>query len=148
MDHGRYFRQMHLCADFHAGPSKEYLIFFLLLTKFLAVLNSVQWSGFLDIMANLFSLSRLTINFLISDVSQGDFLFLTLLLLIGACISATVVNRFFQITNRERERERERERSSIVKIGNCTLKVNNCWKNKKEKSSSKLNFNRPCWTLN
>ena len=29
MDHGRYFRQMHLCADFHAGPSKEYLIFFL-----------------------------------------------------------------------------------------------------------------------
>ena len=24
---------MHLCADFHAGPSKEYLIFFLLLLK-------------------------------------------------------------------------------------------------------------------
>ena len=23
------FKQMHLCADFHAGQSKEYLIFFL-----------------------------------------------------------------------------------------------------------------------
>ena len=29
MDHGRQFKQMRLCADFHAGPSKEYLIFFL-----------------------------------------------------------------------------------------------------------------------
>ena len=29
MGHGRKFKQMRLCADFNAGPSKEYIIFFL-----------------------------------------------------------------------------------------------------------------------
>ena len=28
---------MHLCVDFHAGPSKEYLIFFLFIVIYLAV---------------------------------------------------------------------------------------------------------------
>ena len=44
MDHGRYFRQMHLCADFHAGPSKEYLIFFLFIFLFFSKTNWRQSS--------------------------------------------------------------------------------------------------------
>ena len=43
-----------------------------------------------------FNLSRSVINFLSSIMSQGDFLFLTLRDLIGACLFAIVVNIFCQ----------------------------------------------------